>query len=142
MCSEVQRNEAIAELTILVENVERALNNTLHDKAPHSQRERTARIQSYERRIAALKFAIQALQGWAIKYEFSMNDREAEAATKWKSEHVCGPARWRFWNAVRRARSYPYPSFTYAFTPTGIGVAVTISCHCGSEKNITDYDCW
>lgn len=62
MTSETQRNEAISELTILVENVERARNNLRDDRAPHSERWRTERLQAYERRLAALKFAIQVLQ--------------------------------------------------------------------------------
>ena len=61
MASEVQRSEAIAELTILLENVERARNSLLNDKASHSERWRNERLQSYERRIAALKIAIEML---------------------------------------------------------------------------------
>ena len=61
MTSAVQRSEAIAELTILLENVERARNGLLNDRVAHSERWRNERLQSYERRIAALKLAIEAL---------------------------------------------------------------------------------
>jgi len=61
MASEAQRSEAIAELTILLENVERAHNSLLNDRANHSERWRNERLQSYERRIAALRIAIEVL---------------------------------------------------------------------------------
>ena len=61
MSGEVQRTEAIAELTILLENVERTHNSLLNDRVAHSERWRNERLQSYERRIAALKIAIEVL---------------------------------------------------------------------------------
>ena len=72
-----------------------------------------------------------------MKYEFAMNEREAEVTTKWMSDHVCVPSGWRFWRTVP-----PCPSFTYSFSPTGIGDSVIVSCHCGAKRDVTDYGSW
>ena len=73
-----------------------------------------------------------------MKYEFKMNEREADAATKWTSEHVCASTRWAwdFWTKLTREH------FTYSFSPTGIGDSVIVSCHCGAKKDVTDYESW
>ena len=77
------------------------------------------------------------------KYLFEMNEREAEAAEKWTSEHlVCAPPLWKFWAKPIWSKSTMCPHFTYSFTPTGIGEAVTISCHCGAKRDVTDYSSW
>ena len=61
MASKVQRTEAIAELTILLENVKHALYRTSEDRTSLSERRRKELIAAYERRIAALKIAIEVL---------------------------------------------------------------------------------
>ena len=70
-----------------------------------------------------------------MNYEFKMNDREADAAKKWTSEHKCST---RFWPKSVT----PSPRFTYSFTSTGIGDSVIVSCHCGAKKDVTDYSSW
>ena len=70
---------------------------------------------------------------------FEMNEREAEAAKKWISEHVCTPPLWKFWD---RRGVYECPHFTYSFSRGAIGGSVTISCHCGAKCDVTDYGSW
>ena len=74
-----------------------------------------------------------------MKYEFKMNEPEAEAAKRWTSEHVCQSSRWAFW--AKKAISF-HPCFTYSFTPTAIGDSVIVSCHCGAKTDVTDVESW
>lgn len=73
----------------------------------------------------------------SVRNAFQMSAKEAEAAEKWCDEHVCNVPRWQFWR-----RKYSFPSFSYVFTPTVIGPAVSVRCHCGANKNVTDYGSW
>jgi len=59
--NKAKRDDAIAELKILLENVGHALYRTSQDKTSISERRRNELIAVYERRIAALKLAIEAL---------------------------------------------------------------------------------
>ena len=64
--------------------------------------------------------------------KFEMNDVELKRAEVFADQHR---------SCI--SRSATSEKFQYTFIPGGIGMCVSIKCLiCGSENNLTDYDCW
>lgn len=77
-------------------------------------------------------------------HSFSMNEKEAIAAVRWKKKHKkqCRKAKLVYdkWTE----RNYINVSFSYKFTDgAGIGNVVYVVCEtCKRRKNVTDYGSW
>lgn len=41
-----------------------------------------------------------------------------------------------------RYQGFVNRSITVSFTETGIGCVVEVACHCGKQKNISDFSAW
>lgn len=62
---------------------------------------------------------------------FVLEGKELDSYRKFR-RHKC----------TTRRMGEPDPLISVTFTQTGIGTAVEVRCHCGREKNITDYETW